>query len=53
MSDILIFGRTGQLARELAALAPDASFLGRDAADLTDPAACADAMAHTCMSAIC
>ncbi len=43
---ILVFGQTGQVARELARLAPDARFLGRDAADLADPAACA-AMIHT------
>ncbi len=42
---LLIFGKTGQVARELAALclaeAIEAQFLGRDQADLTDPAACA------------
>jgi len=38
---ILVFGRSGQVARELAALAPDARFLDRAAADLSDPAACA------------
>ncbi len=38
---ILVFGRTGQVARELARLAPEARFLGREAADFTDPAACA------------
>lgn len=42
---ILIFGRTGQVAQELAALAPEAAFLGRDRADLTDPEACAAAIA--------
>ena len=41
MTDLLIFGRTGQVALELARLAPDARFLGRDEADLADPAACA------------
>jgi dTDP-4-dehydrorhamnose reductase len=41
---ILIFGRTGQVATELQALAPDAVFLGRDDADLSDPAACASAI---------
>ncbi|MBB1498951.1 dTDP-4-dehydrorhamnose reductase [Paracoccus sp. MC1862] len=41
MTDLLIFGRTGQVARELARLAPGARFVGRDEADLTDPAACA------------
>lgn len=41
MQGLLVFGRTGQVARELAALAPEATCLGRDRADLTDPAACA------------
>lgn len=41
---MLVFGRTGQVARELARLAPDASFLGRDAADLSDPEASARAI---------
>ena len=41
MDGLMIFGRTGQVARELARLAPEARFLGRDEADLTDPAACA------------
>ncbi|TJZ87377.1 dTDP-4-dehydrorhamnose reductase [Paracoccus hibiscisoli] len=44
MQGLLVFGRTGQVARELAALAPEATFLGRDGADLTDPAACAGAL---------
>ncbi|TRW99471.1 dTDP-4-dehydrorhamnose reductase [Paracoccus sp. M683] len=44
MDGLLIFGQTGQVARELARLAPDARFLGRDQADLTDPAACAAAI---------
>ena len=39
MQGLVVFGRTGQVARELAALAPDATFVGRDRADLTDPAA--------------
>jgi dTDP-4-dehydrorhamnose reductase len=41
---ILVFGRTGQVATELARRMPDgvtARFLGREAADLLDPAACA------------
>ncbi|HRO14734.1 MAG TPA: dTDP-4-dehydrorhamnose reductase [Paracoccus sp. (in: a-proteobacteria)] len=38
---ILVFGKTGQVARELARIAPGARFAGRDEADLTDPAACA------------
>ncbi|MFT4012834.1 MAG: dTDP-4-dehydrorhamnose reductase [Paracoccus sp. (in: a-proteobacteria)] len=41
MTGLLVFGRTGQVARELARLAPEARFLGRDSADLSDPAACA------------
>lgn len=44
MTRPLIFGKTGQVARELRALAPDAVFLGRDQADLLDPAACAAAI---------
>ena len=41
---ILVFGRTGQVARELQRLAPEARFLGREAADLSDPGACARAI---------
>ncbi|MBE2276252.1 MAG: dTDP-4-dehydrorhamnose reductase [Rhodobacteraceae bacterium] len=41
---LLVFGRTGQVARELACRAPDAVFLDRAAADLMDPAACAAAI---------
>jgi dTDP-4-dehydrorhamnose reductase len=41
---ILVFGLTGQVARELAHLAPGARYLGREAADLADPAACAAAI---------
>ena len=37
----LVFGKTGQVATELALRAPDAVFLGRDQADQTDPGACA------------
>ncbi len=40
---ILIFGRTGQVATELQRLA-DVVALGRDQADLSDPAACANAI---------
>lgn len=44
---ILVFGRTGQVATELARRMPGAVFLGRDQADLSDPAACAAAiLAH-------
>lgn len=42
---LLVFGKTGQVARELARIVPDAVFLGRDQADLADPAACADRIA--------
>ncbi|MDD7971970.1 dTDP-4-dehydrorhamnose reductase [Roseinatronobacter alkalisoli] len=38
---ILVFGKTGQVACELARLAPDAVFLDRGQADLSDPEACA------------
>lgn len=45
---ILVFGRTGQVARELARAAEarglDARFLGREAADLSDPETCARAI---------
>ncbi|MFO1140175.1 MAG: dTDP-4-dehydrorhamnose reductase [Paracoccus sp. (in: a-proteobacteria)] len=41
MRGLLVFGRSGQVATELGRLAPDARFLGRDVADLTDAAACA------------
>jgi len=40
---IFVFGTTGQVATELRMQAPVAA-LGRDAADLTDPAACAAAI---------
>jgi dTDP-4-dehydrorhamnose reductase len=38
---ILVFGKSGQVARELAKL-PETLCLGRDAADLTDQMACAE-----------
>jgi dTDP-4-dehydrorhamnose reductase len=42
---LLVFGRTGQVAHELAAACAargiEAEFLGRDAADLTEPTTCA------------
>jgi dTDP-4-dehydrorhamnose reductase len=44
MRDLLVFGRSGQVATELARLAPEAIFLGRDQADLSDPEACAAAI---------
>lgn len=40
---ILVFGQTGQVARELQAQA-DVLALGRDQADLSDPALCAEAI---------
>jgi len=42
--NVLVFGSTGQVATELRAGLADAVFLGRDAADLADPAACAAAI---------
>lgn len=41
---VLVFGRTGQVARALARLAPDAVLLSRADADLSGPAACAAAI---------
>ena len=41
---LLVFGQTGQVARELARAAPEALLLGRDQADLSNPAACAAAI---------
>ena len=38
---ILVFGKTGQVAHELIDLAPGATFLGRDEADLSGASACA------------
>ncbi len=49
---LLVFGKTGQVARELARIAPDATFLGRDLADLMDPAACASAIAQANADAV-
>jgi len=43
MSDLLVFGRTGQVATEIQHLA-DVQALGRDAADLASPAVCAAAI---------
>ncbi|MEQ9260720.1 MAG: dTDP-4-dehydrorhamnose reductase [Roseovarius sp.] len=40
---LLVFGKTGQVARALAG-AEGATCLGRDAADLSDPEACAEAI---------
>ncbi len=41
---LLIFGKTGQVAQELHRLAPEAMYLGRDSADLSDPEGCAEAV---------
>lgn len=49
---ILVLGQTGQVARELARLAPDALFLDRAAADFTDPAAVAARVAESGASAV-
>jgi dTDP-4-dehydrorhamnose reductase len=40
----IVFGRTGQVSTELRRLAPDAVFLGRDIADLSDPGSCTAAI---------
>lgn len=44
---LLVFGQTGQVAREIARIAPSATFLGREDADLKDPSACAARIAET------
>lgn len=49
---LLVFGKTGQVARELQRLAPDATYLGREEADLMDPTACAAAIASSDAAAI-
>ncbi len=49
---LLVFGKTGQVARELARIAPDATFLGRDEADLMDPEACAAAITASDAAAV-
>lgn len=49
---LLIFGATGQVARELALAAPSATFLDRTACDLSQPDACADAIAKHAPSAV-
>ena len=41
---LLVFGSSGQVATELQVIAPDAVFLSRQMADLSDPAACAAAV---------
>jgi dTDP-4-dehydrorhamnose reductase len=49
---LLIFGKTGQVARELQRIAPDATYLGRDEADLLNPAACAAAITASTADAV-
>lgn len=49
---ILVFGHNGQVATELRRLAPEARFLSRDEADLTDPQACATAIRAAAPSAV-
>ena len=53
---VLVFGKTGQLARALIAAGPEMGVeitaLGRDAADLSDPAACAAVVAATNAQAV-
>lgn len=49
---ILVFGKTGQVAKELQALAPEAMFLGREDADLCNPEACSEAIRRIKPSAI-
>lgn len=49
---ILVFGRTGQVARELARREPGALFLGREQADLADPAACRAAILAAAPSSV-
>lgn len=45
--NVLVFGRTGQVASELARIAPEARFVGREEADLAQPAACARLIAES------
>ncbi|MGA1268048.1 MAG: dTDP-4-dehydrorhamnose reductase [Gemmobacter sp.] len=52
---VLVFGRTGQVARAVAAAVPGdvgARFLGREAADLADPDACARRVAEAGCDAV-
>ncbi len=49
---LLVFGKTGQVGRELQRLLPDARFLGRDAANLVNPAACAAVIAASDADAV-
>ncbi|PZR00311.1 MAG: dTDP-4-dehydrorhamnose reductase [Cereibacter sphaeroides] len=49
---LLVFGSTGQVAQELRRRAPDAIFLSRAEVDLSDPAACAAAVASADVEAV-
>jgi dTDP-4-dehydrorhamnose reductase len=49
---LLVFGATGQLATELRRRVPDASYLPRSVADLTDPETCAEAIRSSRADAI-
>lgn len=49
---ILVFGKTGQVATELQRQSADVIALGRDQADLTNPAACAALIAQTDATAV-
>ncbi|GAB4288327.1 MAG: dTDP-4-dehydrorhamnose reductase [Roseovarius sp.] len=49
---VLVFGRTGQVARELARLAPQGLFLSREMADLAQPGRCAEAIARAVPEAV-
>lgn len=48
---LVVFGRSGQVATELGAF-PNVTALGRNAADLSDPGACADIIAATDADAV-
>lgn len=49
---VLVFGKSGQVAQELARRLPQARFLGRADADLSDPAACAAVLAASAADAV-
>lgn len=49
---LLVFGRTGQVAREILRLAPHATALGREDADLMQPETCAEAIRSRHPSAV-
>lgn len=50
--NLIVFGKTGQVATELARRAPEATFVGRDLADLGHPAQVADLLAQHKATAI-